>query len=192
LPEAAPVPPIQSLGKSVFANGLAKSDPDEVENMRRTIVLLLLLAVAGTAFAAGSGSGGGGGMGSAGATPSIPTSAQDWYKVGYAASDAGKYQEAISDFKNAIALKPDYAEAYNMLGFCTRKLGNVDEAFTYYDKALELKPNFPEAREYYGEGYLQKGNLAKAVQQYIILEKSGNKNARELLEKIEEFVNQKS
>ena len=76
-----------------------------------------------------------------------------------------------------------------MLGFCTRKLGNVDEAFTYYEKALKIKPNFPEAREYYGEAYLQQGNLAKAVQQYIILEKAGSKNARELLEKIDDFVN---
>jgi hypothetical protein len=32
-------------------------------------------------------------------------------------------------------------------------------------------------------------HLAKAVQQYVILEKSGNKNARKLLKKIEEFVN---
>ncbi len=127
-----------------------------------------------------------------GSRASAPNSAQDWYNAGYSASDAGKYQEAVTDFKNAISLKSDYAEAYNMLGFCTRKLGNVNEAFPYYEKALKLKPNFPEAREYYGEAYLQEGDLVKAVQQYIILEKSGNKNARELLEKIEVFVNQKS
>jgi tetratricopeptide (TPR) repeat protein len=69
-------------------------------------------------------------------------------------------------------------------------MGNVNGAFAYYETALKLKPNFPEAREYYGEAYLQQGNLAKAVQQYIILEKAGNKNARELLEKIADFVNQ--
>jgi tetratricopeptide (TPR) repeat protein len=71
-------------------------------------------------------------------------------------------------------------------------MGDVSKAFTYYETALKLKPNFPEAREYYGEAYLQQGNLAKAVQQYIILEKAGSKNARELLEKIDDFVNQKS
>jgi len=132
-------------------------------------------------------------MGGAGSgSPSTPVSAQDWYNAGYSESDAGRYEQAVSDFKTAISLRPDYAEAYNMLGFCSRKLGNVDEAFTYYDKALKLKPNFPEAREYYGEAYLQQGNLAKAVQQYIVLEKSGSKEARELLEKIEDFVNRKS
>ncbi|HUI69912.1 MAG TPA: tetratricopeptide repeat protein [Spirochaetia bacterium] len=163
--------------------------------MRRTIVLFASLFIAASAFAAGTGGGGGGGGtggGMGGGARMAPTSALDWYNAGYSASDQHNYQEAVTDFKNAISLRSDYAEAYNMLGFCTRKLGNVNEAFAYYEKALKLKPNFPEAREYYGEAYLQEGDLAKAVQQYIILEKAGNKNARELLEKIDVYVNQKS
>ena len=162
--------------------------------MRRTVVFLFSLFLAGTVFAAGSGGGGGGGMGGSGGSglkPS-PSSAQDYYKVGYAASQAGNYAEAIAALQKAISLKSDYAEAYNMLGFSTRKMGDVAKAFTYYETALKLKPNFPEAREYYGEAYLQQGNLAKAVQQYIILQKAGSKNAAELLEKIGDFVNQKS
>jgi tetratricopeptide (TPR) repeat protein len=163
--------------------------------MRRIIVFLLSLFLAGTVFAAGSGSGSSGGsMGagsSSGGTAAAP-SAVDLYNSGYAASQSGRYAEAVNYFQRAIDLKRDYAEAYNMLGFSTRKMGNVAKAFTYYETALKLKPNFPEAREYYGEAYLQQGNLAKAVQQYIILEKSGSKNADELLEKIDEFVNQKS
>ena len=54
------------------------------------------------------------------------------------------------------------------------------------------EPNFPEAREYYGEAYLQDGNLAKAVQQYIVLEKMRSKNAAEVLEKIGDYVNSNS
>ena len=42
----------------------------------------------------------------------------------------------IPDLKQAIALKPDYAEAYNMLGFSTRKSGDVKGAYAFYDKAL--------------------------------------------------------
>jgi Flp pilus assembly protein TadD len=121
-----------------------------------------------------------------------PTTATQWYKAGYKASDAGNYEEAAADFKKAIELKPDYAEAYNMLGFASRKMNDLDSAFAYYDKALKLKPNFPEVREYLGEAYLQQGDLAKAVQQYVILQKAKNKNAAELLEKIDDFVNAKS
>ncbi len=161
--------------------------------MRRIIVFALSILLAGSLYASGS-SGGGGSTGSSGGNHSMsqqPT-ALELYNKGYAASDAGRYQEAADSFKAAIALKSDYAEAYNMLGFCTRKMGNVSGAFAYYEKALQLKPNFPEAREYYGEAYLQQGDLAKAVQQYIILQKAGSKNAGELLEKIDDFVNKKS
>ena len=161
--------------------------------MRRSFVFLISLFTAGALFASGS-SGGSSSSGAGGATKvaSSTPSAIDWYNKGSAASDAGKYQEAINDFQQAISLKADYAEAYNMLGFSTRKLGKAKDAFAYYDKALTLKPNFPEAREYYGEAFLQEGNLAKVVQQYIILQKSGTKNAGELLEKIDDFVNTKS
>ena len=158
--------------------------------MRRSISLgtVLFLLMAGALFASGS-SGGSASSGSSSGGSGSTTTALDWYNTGYAAANAGKYGDAITDFNNAIALKADYAEAYNMLGYCTRKMGDVAKAFTYYDKALKLKPNFPEAREYYGEAYLQEGNLAKAVQQYIILVKSNSKNASELLDQIDAYVN---
>ncbi len=168
--------------------------------MKRFMVLVLSLVLAGflagSLYAAGSSGGGGGSTGGGGSMSGNrgagQQSALDLYNQGYTLANAGKFQEAATYFQKAIAVKTNYAEAYNMLGYCTRKLGDVQGAFTYYDKALQLKPNFPEAREYYGEAYLQEGNLAKAVQQYIILEKAGNKNARELLDKIDDYVNAKS
>ena len=159
--------------------------------MRRIVVFALSILLAGSLYASGSG-GGGGSTGSSPGGGGSGTSALDLYNQGFAASDAGHYQAAADLFKAAIAKRSDYAEAYNMLGFCTRKMGNVAGAFAFYEKALQLKPNFPEAREYYGEAYLQQGDLAKAVQQYIILEKAGSKNASELLDKINDFVNRKS
>jgi tetratricopeptide (TPR) repeat protein len=141
--------------------------------MKRFICVVTGLVMAGALFAVGSSGGSAGSSGSgtsASASPSKTPTALDLY---------------------AIALKSDYAEAYNMLGFCTRKQGNVAKAFTYYETALKLKPNFPEAREYYGEAFLQQGNLARAVQQYVILQKAGSKFASELLDEIDAFVNQK-
>ena len=115
-------------------------------------------------------------------------SASDVYNQGYALWMQGKYADAAPYFSKAISMKSDYAEAYNMLGFCTRKTGDLAKAIGYYETALKLKPNFPEAREYFGEAYLEQGKLAKAVQQYIWLEKAGSKNAKELLEKISDYV----
>jgi tetratricopeptide (TPR) repeat protein len=73
-----------------------------------------------------------------------------------------------------------------------QKKGGIKKSFEYYDVALKLKPNFREAREYLGEAYLQDGILAKAVQQYIMLQKTGAKNARVLLDSISDFVNKQS
>jgi len=164
--------------------------------MKRSAIIVLCLCVAAGAFAAGSGgasSGGGsasGGGGSQGRdTVMKGPSAMDLYNQGYAAWNKSKWSEAARYFQNAIAVKSDYAEAYSMLGYCTRKLGDLTKAVGYYETALKLKPNFPEAREYFGETYLELGNLAKAVQQYIWLEKAGSRNAKELLEKISDYVN---
>ena len=161
--------------------------------MSRSVVIIFSLFAAAAAFASGSGGGGmGGGYGRNQGTvsaPTQPTTAQDWYNVGYNASGKGLFAEAIQDFKTAISLKSDYAEAYNMLGYCSRRMGDMKQSFDYYDTALKLKPNFPQAREYLGEAWLQDGNLAKAVQQYIILQRAGDKNAKVLLDSISDFVN---
>ena len=114
-------------------------------------------------------------------------SAQDWYDLGYVASQEERYREGVRSFRKALSLNRDYAEAYNMLGFSLRKLGRVKEALANYEKALKLKPDFPEAREYYGEAHLQNGNLEAALEQYRILEQSGSEEAQELLARIEEY-----
>lgn len=155
----------------------------------KVFVSILMLVASVSAFAAGSSGGSGGGGGSSGGGSSGQPPALMAYNDGYRLSQVGKYDEAIVQFKKAIGLNANYAEAYNMLGFCTRKLGNTADAFTYYDKALQLKPNFPEAREYYGEAYLQSGDLTKAVQQYVILQKAGSKYAKDLFEDIDAYVN---
>jgi len=159
--------------------------------MRRFLLILICLVGAAAVFAAGSTGGTTSGSSTSSSTSATasPSTALDWYNAGYAAANAGKYQDGANAFQKAIALKSDYAEAYNMLGFCTRKLGNVKGAFSYYEKALSLKPNFPEAREYYGEAFVQVGNLARAVQQYVILARAGSKNASELLDVISDYVN---
>jgi tetratricopeptide (TPR) repeat protein len=145
-------------------------------------LIFLSLVLAGPLYAVGSGMSGGD------SRPSeVVKSAQDWYDLGYIASQEERYQEGVRSFREALFLKRDYAEAYNMLGFCLRKLGRVKEALANYEKALKLKPDFPEAREYYGEAHLQNGNLEAALEQYRILEQSGSEEAQELLAKIEEY-----
>lgn len=144
--------------------------------------LIVLLLAAGPAAAEGTPSGG-----SNAPSKTTAKSARDWYDQGWADSQAGHYEVALKSFQQAVALKSNYAEAYNMLGFCQRKLGNLDQAFANYDRALKLKPDFPEAREYYGEAWLQRGNPAKAEEQFALLNRAGRPEAQELREKIDAY-----
>jgi Flp pilus assembly protein TadD len=158
---------------------------------KRIFLASLVLVLSGTIiFALGTApsSSGGGSMKSGATVSATPTTAPQFYAAGYSASQANRFDEAIADFRSAISLKADYAEAYNMLGYCLRKSGNATEAFTDYEKALSLKPNFPEAREYYGETFLAVDNLKDALRQYVILQKAGKSQAKELLEKISDYL----
>ena len=53
----------------------------------------------------------------------------------------GRYTEAISAFKSAIAITPDYAKAYLFMGVSLRKLGRHEEAIAAYQRAASLDPD---------------------------------------------------
>ena len=57
----------------------------------------------------------------------------------------GKLDLAEKSFKQAIALKPNFAEAHNNLGNAYKSLGCFEAATKSYQRALESKPLFAEA-----------------------------------------------
>jgi len=172
---------------------------EEVSMSRKVVWLCLFIFIVPALFAAGGSAGGSAGGGSAGGnggktgvSASSPATAQSWYSMGYEAARGERFDEAVTDFKEALKLQPDYPEALNMEGYSLRKAGKLTQAFAYYDKALALRPDFPDAREYYGEASLQAGDLKKAVQQYLILQKANVPQAKELLAWIDAYVNGKT
>jgi Flp pilus assembly protein TadD len=48
--------------------------------------------------------------------------------------------------KEALRLKPDFAEAHNNLGTALHRMGRIEEAISQYQEALRLKPESEEAR----------------------------------------------
>jgi hypothetical protein len=52
---------------------------------------------------------------------------------------------AVKSFEDAVALKPDFAEAYNNLGNAHKELGQVDESVKNYEQVLAIKPDFAVA-----------------------------------------------
>jgi len=62
---------------------------------------------------------------------------------GVAYCELGRYQDAIDEYKQAIRIKPDYAEVYDNLGDVYGKLGRWQEAIESYKQAVRIKRIYP-------------------------------------------------
>ena len=82
-----------------------------------------------------------------------------------------RFKRALGRVEGAVALDPRYHEAWNLLGYSARRLGDYDKAFMAYEKCLDIKPDYAPAREYLGEARLEKGDVAQARQQLVMLER---------------------
>ena len=100
------------------------------------------------------------------------------------------FKRALERVENAVALDPKYHEAWNLLGYSARKLNDYDKAFMAYEKCLEIKPDYAPAREYLGEARLEKGDVAKAREQLVMLERFGpeSEEAKALRTAIDSYV----
>src|SRR5438045_453178 len=58
---------------------------------------------------------------------------------------AGDLDRAIELYRQAVAIKPDFAEVHNNLGNALRLAGRLDEAVECYRRAIDAKPGFAQA-----------------------------------------------
>ncbi|MBS1509641.1 MAG: tetratricopeptide repeat protein [Bacteroidetes bacterium] len=91
------------------------------------------------------------------------TTATEWYNKGLDFSDAGKYDDAITALDKAIALNPNYADAYFSSGWIQNELGNYDKAIIRLQKATQLKKDFAKAYQELGYAYKGKKNYTEAM-----------------------------
>jgi Tfp pilus assembly protein PilF len=78
----------------------------------------------------------------------------------------GMPDKSIQSFENAIAIKPDYAEAHNNLGVTLQELGRLDMAVKNYEKALAIKPDYAETHNNLGNILRELGQLDMAIKNY--------------------------
>ena len=62
----------------------------------------------------------------------------------------GKLDASIEAYNKALAIKPDFAEAYINMGIILKEQGKLEEAIKAYNKALKLRPNSIEAISTWG------------------------------------------
>ncbi|MBI3802694.1 MAG: tetratricopeptide repeat protein [Nitrospirae bacterium] len=80
-----------------------------------------------------------------------PLSAITWYSLGDAYRKRQEDEAAIASYGNAIALKEDFAEAYNRRGMIyVEKKGEVRKGIDDFDRAIQHNTNYAEA--YYNRG----------------------------------------
>jgi tetratricopeptide (TPR) repeat protein len=106
------------------------------------------------------------------------------YNRGVRARVAEDWPAAVTAFRRALALRADFAEAWNELGYALRKQARYPESLDAYHEALRLRPDFPEALEYLGEAYVKMGRLDEARRVLDRLRRLDAGRARELAEEI--------
>jgi tetratricopeptide (TPR) repeat protein len=70
------------------------------------------------------------------------------YNAGMEASQAGRYEEAIREFKKSLQYNDRIWQTYQYLGSCYYNRGMEEEAVQAYKKALELNPDNRELSEW--------------------------------------------
>jgi len=86
--------------------------------------------------------------------------------IGACYSEVGSTEDAIENFKSAIQLKSDYAEAQYNLGIAYQKINQFDNASDYYEFAIRSQHAYPQAHNNLGVVYLNKGQIDLAVKSF--------------------------
>ena len=83
-------------------------------------------------------------------------------------SNAGlmQFDAAIDSFKQALKIKPNYADAYYNMGNALKDKGDLDAAIDSYKQALKIKPDYAEAYNNMGVALKDKGDLEAAIESY--------------------------
>ena len=95
-----------------------------------------------------------------------PTALGVRFNLGNALASAGRLDEALLAYRQAIGLKPDYAMAHFKLGLVLGEQGQLDEAIAACRRAIELKPDHADAHYSLGISLDRTGRLDEAVAAY--------------------------
>jgi tetratricopeptide (TPR) repeat protein len=88
-----------------------------------------------------------------------------WARMGEAYDLAGRNDDAINAYQQAIAAKPDNAGYYNNLGNVLARAGKIEDAKAAYTKSAELDPpNAALAWRNFGISLYQAGRMAEAIE----------------------------
>ncbi|MFH1230364.1 MAG: tetratricopeptide repeat protein [Planctomycetota bacterium] len=97
---------------------------------------------------------------------SLKKNPKAYFDVGSTYGRAENYPKAIESYKEAIRLKPDYAEAYFWLGFTYGNLGDNQKAIESYKQVIRIEPDNVKAHFNLGCAYGNLGDDQKVIESF--------------------------
>ncbi len=83
--------------------------------------------------------------------------------LGIVYDTAGRYGEAIAEYREALELDPDYIEAHNNLAVIYDRMGRNEKAIGELKKVLGLNPGYIEGHSNLAHVYTGKGRYSEAI-----------------------------
>ncbi len=87
-------------------------------------------------------------------------------KLGETYNSVRRYDEAIIEFKKALAINSNLADPHKGLGNAYFEKGMFDEAIVVFKKSIAINPNLSDNHNNLGMAYYAKGLLDKAISEY--------------------------
>lgn len=92
-----------------------------------------------------------------------PEAAHPLYLRGKVYSETDAPEKAVAVLKQAVALQPDFEEAWSDLGEAQKVIFDDDAAFAAYRRSVELNPDNAVSQYRLGAEYLRRGDAHQAV-----------------------------
>jgi Flp pilus assembly protein TadD len=99
----------------------------------------------------------------------LAATSENWVvhtNLGVVLAGAGRHEEAIGHYREALRIQPGFAVAHNDLGVSLAALGRHAEAIGHYREALRIRADFAEAWDNLGSSQSAFGSTGDAIAAY--------------------------
>jgi tetratricopeptide (TPR) repeat protein len=110
--------------------------------------------------------------------------AKQHFEQGWVYAEKGFWDEALSEFKEAVRLDPIDAKAHHSLGVAFARKGLWNLALVEFKEAVRLEPELPQSHYGLGAAYIRDGDRSAALEQYKWLKDRAPLLAGRLLNRI--------